>query len=663
MIETIQNFFSKSIKRNLASGIIITYAILMSLFIYNMTDRQREFLSQQALIQTQSLATTFSKNATSWVLATDYIGLEEIVQSLNNYPHLAYAMILDSQGKVLAHTDDLHINQYLTDPISLQLTSSTEELILVDSSELIDVASPIKYNGKIIGYARVAITQNHIDDEIKTVTYKGLFYTLIAICVGWLFAIFMANKLSQAFLHIIDITKKISSGDWNQRVSIKREDEIGTLISHINAMLDQLQKKEEEIIQINKTLHENEFRWKFAVEGNGDGLWDWNMVTNEVYFSKQWKKMLGFEDDEIQNNLDEWEKRVHPDDIAKTYADIQKHLDGEVEYYQNEHRALCKDGTYKWILDRGVIVDHDINGAPTRMIGTHSDLSETKKLNIQLEDLNKHLEEKVAEQTHELREINKNLEQKVKEQLEQIRISDATLYEQAKLASMGEMIGNIAHQWRQPLSVISTLASGTSFKQEYGSLTPQDIETNMDQIIIQTQYLSKTIDDFRDFIKGNQPKEKIDLKSLIEKTLSIVGASLKNNYIDIITDIQENLIIDGFENELMQAFINIINNSKDAFAINTPENQPRFIFISATKIEDNVEIRIRDNAGGIDESILHRIFEPYFTTKHKFKGTVLGLSMTHKIITELHQGTIEALNVTYDYESQSYNGACIKIVL
>jgi PAS domain S-box-containing protein len=125
-------------------------------------------------------------------------------------------------------------------------------------------------------------------------------------------------------------------------------------------------------------LQESEARWQFALEGAVDGLWDWNVVTNRVFFSSQWKAMLGYEEHEIEDSLVEWEKRLHPDDRELCYADLQKHFCGETHIYRSEHRILCKDGTYKWILDRGKVIEWTDDGKPLRVIGTHSDITERK---------------------------------------------------------------------------------------------------------------------------------------------------------------------------------------------------------------------------------------------------------------------------------------------
>ena len=134
-------------------------------------------------------------------------------------------------------------------------------------------------------------------------------------------------------------------------------------------------------------MRESEVRWKFALEGAGDGVWDWNVLQSTVFFSPRWKEMLGFTIDEIGDGLDEWSKRVHPDDMARVMADVTAHLDGKAPTYINEHRVQCKDGSFKWILDRGLVVARDATGKPMRVVGTHSDIAERKQLEDQIHQL------------------------------------------------------------------------------------------------------------------------------------------------------------------------------------------------------------------------------------------------------------------------------------
>ena len=137
---------------------------------------------------------------------------------------------------------------------------------------------------------------------------------------------------------------------------------------------------------IEDALRESEFRWKFAIEGSGDGLWDWDVSHSTVFFSKRWKEMLGFAENEIGNGLEEWAKRIHPDDKADVLAVVQDYFDGKIPVYLTEHRVSCKDGGYKWILDRGIVVSRDAGGKPLRMIGTHTDITEHKQMEQKLRD-------------------------------------------------------------------------------------------------------------------------------------------------------------------------------------------------------------------------------------------------------------------------------------
>ncbi|MDD4821956.1 MAG: LytS/YhcK type 5TM receptor domain-containing protein [Bacteroidales bacterium] len=155
---------------------------------------------------------------------------------------------------------------------------------------------------------------------------------------------------------------------------------LGTLILG-TIMIRQYQNQ-----KTREALRESERRWQFALEGNQDGVWDWNLTTNQVYYSKQYKAMLGYEEHEFESTIDGWSKRVHPDDIETCYSDIQKHLDGKEHFYSNVHRVLCKNGEYIWVLDRGKITDYSESGKPLRMVGTHTDLTEriTKENELKL---------------------------------------------------------------------------------------------------------------------------------------------------------------------------------------------------------------------------------------------------------------------------------------
>ncbi|RXK04697.1 sensor histidine kinase [Halarcobacter bivalviorum] len=231
-----------------------------------------------------------------------------------------------------------------------------------------------------------------------------------------------------------------------------------------------------------------------------------------------------------------------------------------------------------------------------------------------------------------------------KENLNKIIKKDKQLLEQMKLAQMGEMIGNIAHQWRQPLSMISTAASGLKMKDEFGLLESKDIPEFTDTIVTNAKYLSETIDTFRDFIKENKDTKDTIIQEKIDETLKIIKASLENNHIKLINkvDYSKSLKVEIVGEELAQVLINILNNAKDVIIQRKIEKG--VITLDLIMKKNSFQITIEDNAKGIDQEVLPKIFNPYFTTKHQFHGTGLGLYMS-KIIVEKHlHGSLEVQN-------------------
>ncbi len=242
-----------------------------------------------------------------------------------------------------------------------------------------------------------------------------------------------------------------------------------------------------------------------------------------------------------------------------------------------------------------------------------------------------------------------------------LKDQEQLIAQQSKMASMGEMIGNIAHQWRQPLSVISTGATGILVEKEYGDLQDDFLIDTCKMIDKNAQYLSKTIDDFKNFIKGDRSKIVFKLEDEINSFINLVQGSITNNHINIVLNLQKDVQIDGYQNELTQCLINIFNNATDV--LSNIQESDRFIFIDTKSDNHNAIIILKDSAGGISKDILPKIFEPYFTTKHKSQGTGLGLHMTYNIITNGMHGTIKATNKKYSYNNKQYMGAQFKITI
>jgi len=262
----------------------------------------------------------------------------------------------------------------------------------------------------------------------------------------------------------------------------------------------------------------------------------------------------------------------------------------------------------------------------------------------ELEQLNATLEERVQKQTEKLRELNKTLEDRIKQEAEKNRDKDRTLFQQSRLAAMGEMIGNIAHQWRQPLSELGIILYGMKKMYKKDSKKDNlDFSKNYNSAKQVIKKMSNTIDDFRNFCNPHRPKETFSMRSVINDAMLVMQGTLERHKIELLVDIKNEIHISGYISEFSQVLINLLNNSKDAFNQNNSIN--RVINLEIKKIDDNYAmITFMDNAGGIKEDILEKIFEPYFTTKHASIGTGLGLHMSRMIIQNSMVGTIEAKN-------------------
>ena len=494
---------------------------------------------------------------------------------------------------------------------------------------------------------------------------------------------------------------------------------IGFLIySFIFYLISKFYKKQEELNRLKEKYKIMYERYDNAINGSELGLWDWNLVSNEIYFSKQWKKMLGYKDAEVPNSLEFWDKNVHLEDKEKAYEDILGNQNKKTKFYENIHRIKHKDGSWVWILDKGRTI-FDADGKAIRMIGFHTDITKMQNLKIELSKLKKVIEHSpisivITDLTGKIEYVNphfclisgysfdeaiganprvlkseytSSLEYKdlwetiinkktwvgrfknkakdgtefwesaiitpildesnnitnflaIKQEItkeiylkEEIKNKEEMMIAQSRHAAMGEMISMIAHQWRQPISVIAMACNNILIDVELEMVDNEQLKDTTESMLEQTKYLSQTIEDFRNFFKPNKKKELVNPKTIVEETLSIMSKSLENNNIRVVFDRKDDCEVKIYSRELLQVFLNIIKNAKESFENKNIED--KVIEISIKEINKMVKIEIFNNGGNIDDKIKDKIFDPYFSTKDEKAGTGLGLYMS-KIIIEKH---------------------------
>lgn len=256
--------------------------------------------------------------------------------------------------------------------------------------------------------------------------------------------------------------------------------------------------------------------------------------------------------------------------------------------------------------------------------------------------LDKKREKEKLEAQKALEELNLTLEDRISDEVEKNRQKDQQLIHQSRLASMGEMINMIAHQWRQPLSAISSTVQGLNLKLTLKKYDETLFSEKLSDVNRYAQYLSQTIDDFRQFFKTSKEKKEVTLEEVIEKVLGIIRVTLENKKITLRMDFQSNEPLMTYSNELMQVLLNLVKNAEDILMENRIENP--WIKIATSKQDNNLILEVSDNGGGIPHEIIARIFDPYFSTKMQKDGTGLGLYMSQKIIEEHCGGSLQASN-------------------
>ena len=342
------------------------------------------------------------------------------------------------------------------------------------------------------------------------------------------------------------------------------------------------------------------FRWK------NDDVWSIDYVSDNT------DRLLGYTRDEFLSSSVVYADIIDKNDISYVAQEVQEALKKNIDFFTHKpYKIFTKDGTVKWLLDNTLLVKDD-NGNVTHFLGYITDITELKHYEIEME---------------------KKIDKALKENIKQLEV----LQQQTKMAAMGEMIGAIAHQWRQPLSVISVNIQNLKYDYEDGLIDDKFINEFISKNKTTIKFMSKTIDDFRSFFRLDKEKSDFSVKEATISVIDMLSAQFKNNGININLKGDE-FIYNGFKSEYQQVVLNLINNAKDILLQNKVQNPSIDIELKENKVI------FKDNGGGISKDIIDRVFEPYFTTKKQGKGTGMGLYLSKMIIEENMDAKLSVVN-------------------
>ncbi len=290
-----------------------------------------------------------------------------------------------------------------------------------------------------------------------------------------------------------------------------------------------------------------------------------------------------------------------------------------------------------WLLGLGVI------GLGGRRLANAAQTQYQVEAELQQQALQ--MEEEIAERVaaqEELELLNHSLEERVAAAVSDLRRKDQLLIQQSRLASMGEMINNIAHQWRQPLNNIGLIVQNLQISFSSGSISQEELESEVGKAMAVIMHMSRTIDDFRNFFREDKEKRQFVVNGVVSRTLEFVSAALESRNIQVAVESDEEVVATGYQNEYAQVLLNVISNASET-SVERRMDEPRII-ISISRKDGRSLVCVRDNCGGIPDEIMPKIFDPYFTTRAPDKGTGIGLYMSKVIIEQNMGGSLTVRN-------------------
>jgi len=556
----------------------------------------------------QSLSYSFKINKQVAIIFIKLSDLSSFVNELKNSDGSHMIRIYDKQGYILVNPDKPYLQNQ-----RINVSSQSVFTDLIKKAKTFEQTTFTKYNSSQLEYGMYTtiektgwhiVTRENYDAilrELKSIVFGVVIVVMIFIIFSTLFILKIFKKVFNALDDLEQTTSSIASGRYNTKVRDSSFNEFNELINSFKNMQHEIKKRE---ISLQKSVESFEAMLNSTMEAiliHKDGICT---DVNEVAV-----KLLGF-----KNSSEMIDQKILNFVADTSIEDVKSKL--LINYEPYEIQMIKKDGSKFVALVQGKFIE--VNNKIAKVFAI-IDITELKE-------------------------------------------KDKLLFQQSKMASMGEMIGNIAHQWRQPLSTISTASSGMKFQKEFGDLSDDDFINCIDAIVKSTKYLSNTIDDFRNFFNTDKDMKEFNLNIAIEKGFSLMESSFKSNFIKVEKNIKLDVQMFGYKNEFIQAFMNILANAKDALLSNKAVHE-KLVFVDVEQNNEFVTIVIKDNAGGINKDIISKIFEPYFTTKHKSQGTGIGLYMTHEIITQHMNGKLNVSNKKFQYNDKKYVGAEFTILL
>ncbi|CAM3854509.1 PAS domain S-box protein [Arcobacter cloacae] len=595
-------YFKGSIKSKLTLIILSVTTITSALgyigFVFWYMNEQYK----KTLELSNTIGIVISQDVGKLILLDDVSAAADISTQLKSFKNLQKLVLYKKDGNAILQYN-IEDKGFEAEKIDF---TKIDKIFKYDN--IIKVYHKAMYQNKYLGVVHFEFKIDSLSEIIKKDLLMILLIFMYVFGISFFLAKFFAARFTKPILKLVNFLERIDKTEsLKKRVVTNEQNEFGKLYNEVNRMLQRIENSYY-ALKLASVAFETQ-----------SGMIITNKEKKILQVNSAFTKLTGFTLEDVKGKTPSILKSglQNKEFYENMYDSLNKY-----NFWMGEITNLRKDGT---IINEHLLIQSILNENNEVMYYIASFLDNTKQ----------------------------------KEMEQQLQINQQLLLQQSKLAAMGEMLENIAHQWKQPLSTITTLTSGILLNKEYNILDDNFLKEGLNNITNSAKYMSKTIDDFRDFYSNKVEKKEFDIEDSIEKALVLLSTKLVKKDIVIIKNL-DNLKILGYKNELIQVYMNILSNAIDS--LDDLEDEIKIIQINS-KVENNkLILEFLDNAGGINEEIIDKIFDSHFTTKSEKQGSGIGLYMS-KIIIDKSHGELKVSNKTFEYNSKTYKGANFMIIL
>ncbi|HJV00786.1 MAG TPA: PAS domain-containing protein [Burkholderiaceae bacterium] len=548
-----------------------------------------------------------------WITSTRDLQLQ--LQGIMRLPDLQYVDVANEQGQTVAQAGKARRD---------------------DEGQVLAREFPLYYQhrersvyiGKVRAVASLDGAWQRLRDKVVTILIAQTIKTfLVSLFILVLFQWLVGRHLKR----IAAYSDLLFAGHLDQPLALERRpsahnahDELAQVVAALNAMRQRLAASFQQV-------QDSEFRWQHALEGAGHGVWDYHVPTGEVLYSKRWKEMLGYREDELPNHLDTYQRLAHPDDLRTAMRLLEANFNGSSKTYAIEQRMRCKDGSWKWVVARGMVVEQDAQGHATRIIGTHTDFSERRAA----EEAMSKLLEQTEHARAELREANDSMEAQVRDRTAQLRQANAELE---------AFSYSVSHDLRSPLRGIAGWAQ--ALEEDYGARLDDTARLYLARVQGEAARMGQLIDGMLELSRLGRAalnRRPLDLSALAASVAARVRDGYPERHIEL--DLAPGLQAWG-DRALLEAVLhNLLENACKFSAMRDPA-RIAFGRALATDPATGQSVQawfVRDNGAGFDMRHAHKLFG-VFQRLHKaseFAGSGIGLATVQRIV-QRHGGHLWA---------------------